>query len=192
MGTALIVLVLASGWRLLAVQDFGLSNFSPIMALAFCGGVYLNRRSLWLVPLAALFLSDVYIDRFYSSVYHYDWSISSAALRALCFAAGTGFGLLVSKKRSWKGIAGGLLASSFLFYFVTNTASWATDAGYAHSLAGWWQAMTVGHPLYPPTLFFFKNTIASDVFFTAAFSLAMEYRALRQGLPSLVAKQRSA
>ena len=192
MTTALIVLVLASGWRLLAVHDFGLSNFSPIMALAFCSGVYLNRKSLWLVPLAALFLSDLYIDHFYRSIYHYDWSLGSAFLRALCFAAGTGFGLLVAKRRSWAGMGAGLLGSSLLFYFVTNTASWATDAGYSQTLAGWWQAMTVGHPLYPPTLFFFKNTLASDVFFTAIFSTVMEYRALRLGTPSLLARQRSA
>ncbi len=66
-------------------------------------------------------------------------------------------------------------ASSLLFYLVTNTDSWLGDAGYSHDAAGWWQAMTVGHPEFPPTLYFFRNTLVSDLLFTAVFALAMEY-----------------
>ena len=189
---ALIVLVLAAGWRLFILQVPDLSNFSPIMALAFCSGVYFRKRSLWIVPVAALLLSDLYIDHWYAQVYHYDWSVRDAAIRILCFAAGLGFGLAVSGHRSWLNLASGLLGSSILFYLGTNTAAWSVDAAYAHTFAGWWQAMTVGHPQYPPTLFFFRNTLLSDVFFTGAFALAMEYRALKSGETSLLSKRASA
>ena len=73
-----------------------------------------------------------------------------------------------------------------LFYLVTNTASWASDAGYAHDAAGWWQAVTVGHPEFYPTLFFFRNTLLSDLLFTAGFAVAMEYALLRKGETSLL------
>ena len=46
--------------------------------------------------------------------------------------------------------------------------------------------MTVGHPQYYPTLFFFRNTLVSDLLFTACFALAMEYASLRRGEPSLL------
>ncbi|MFA5056849.1 MAG: DUF6580 family putative transport protein, partial [Opitutaceae bacterium] len=78
------------------------------------------------------------------------------------------------------------LGGSLLFYFATNTASFLGDAFYAKTLTGWWQAMTVGHPEFPPTLFFFRNTMVSDLLFTATFALAMEWTALRANLPSLL------
>ena len=63
------------------------------------------------------------------------------------------------------------------------------DAFYAKTLAGWWQAMTVGHPEFPPTLLFFRNTLASDLLFTGIFVLAMESAALRAGQPSLLTRK---
>ena len=86
----------------------------------------------------------------------------------------------------------GALAGSLFFYLVTNTASFLGDATYAHTAAGWWQAMTVGHPEFPPTILFFRNTLISDLAFTGLFALAMERAALRTGSPSLLAKPVSA
>jgi len=183
---AILALVLAAGWRIFALYVPELSNFSPIMALAFCAGVYSKNRWMWLVPFVALVVSDLYIDHYYATVYHYEWSLGGAGLRILCFAAGLGIGILVSGRRNWMNLAGGALAGSVLFYLVTNTASWAGDMGYAHDAAGWWQAVTVGHPEYYPTLFFFRNTLVSDLVFTGCFALAMEYASLRKGDPSLL------
>jgi hypothetical protein len=69
---------------------------------------------------------------------------------------------------------------------VTNTQSWWTDLGYAKTAAGWWQALTVGHPEFPPTLLFFRHSLVSDLVFTAAFVLVMEYRARQAHQPSLL------
>jgi hypothetical protein len=157
------------------------------MALAFCAGAYTRNRWMWLAPFAALILSDLYIDRYYASVYHYEWSTQGAILRILCFAAALGLGALISARRNWLNLLGGTLAGSFFFYVVTNTASWKGDAGYTQNAAGWWQALTVGHPEFYPTLFFFRNTLASDLLFTGCFALVMEYAALRRGEPSLLA-----
>ncbi len=189
---ALVILVLAAAWRIFTLHVPALSNFSPLMALAFCGGVYFRGRWLWLVPLAALTLSDLYIDHYYATQYHYEWTVGGAVLRALCFAAAAGFGQLVSTRRSWLNLFSGSLGGSVLFYLVTNTASWLGDAGYAHNAAGWWQALTVGHPQFQPTLFFFRNTLVSDLLFTGVFALAMESVAQRRGAPSLLAGRTSA
>jgi hypothetical protein len=186
MPIAILVLVLAAGWRVFTLYVPALSNFSPVMALAFCAGAYCASRWMRLAPFAALVASDLYIDRYYATVYHYEWSAGGAALRILCFAAAVGIGIIVSRRRNWVSLFGGALAGSVLFYLVTNTASWHGDMGYAHDAAGWWQAMTVGHPQYYPTLFFFRNTLVSDLLFTACFALAMEYALLRRGVPSLL------
>jgi len=188
---ALTVLILAAGWRILAVYVAELANFSPLMALVFCSGVYFRDGRRWLVPFAALVLSEIYINHYYAVEYHYAWHPSGLALRLLCFAGGLGLGLALARRRTWFNLAGGALASSVLFYLVTNTAAWCESfAGatpYAQSLAGWWQALTVGHPGYPSTLFFFRNTLVSDLVFTGAFVLAMETVARRRGAPSLLA-----
>jgi len=186
MPLAIFVLVLAAAWRVGALYVPPLSNFSPVMALAFCAGAYYRRGWMWLAPFAALILSDLYIDRYYATVYHYEWTGAAAGLRILCFAGALGLGTLISRRRNWLNLLGGALAGSLLFYLVTNTVSWLGDAAYAHDAAGWWQAMTVGHPQFYPTLFFFRNTAASDLVFTGAFALAMEYALLRRGEPSLL------
>jgi hypothetical protein len=187
MPLAIAILVLAAGWRVFTLYVPQLSNFSPVMALAFCAGAYSRRGWLWLAPFGALILSDLYIDRYYAVTYHYEWTAAGAVLRILCFAAALGIGFLVSRRRNWLNLLGGTLAGSVVFYLVTNTASWIGDAGYAHDFAGWLQALTVGHPQFYSTLFFFRNTFLSDVLFTGCFALAMEYASLRRGDPSLLA-----
>src|SRR5271167_4246330 len=95
---AILVLVLAAGWRVFALYIPELSNFSPVMALAFCAGAYTRNRWMWVAPFAALILSDLYIDSYYASVYHYEWSTGGAVLRIACFAAALGIGIAVSRR----------------------------------------------------------------------------------------------
>ena len=108
-------------------------------------------------------------------------------MRASVFAAALGIGALVARRKSWLNLFAGCLGGSMLFYSVTNTSSWVVDPFYAKSVAGWWQALTVGHPGFPPTLYFFRNTLVSDLLFTGVFVAVMEWRARRIGAPSLLA-----
>jgi hypothetical protein len=186
---ALVMIVLAAGYRVLAVHEPAMSNFAPLMALTFCGGMYFRDRRLWLVPFIALVISDVYVDRYYAQQYGYLWTASGAVVRALCFIVALGLGYLVSRSKTWLNVFSGVLGGAVFFYLVTNTQSWISDLSYAKTAAGWWQAMTVGHPEFPPTLVFFRNSLISDFLFTAAFVLVMEYRALRQEQPSLLKRQ---
>ena len=54
MRTAIILIVLATLYRLLPTVDLSLSNFSPVMAIGFCGAVYFRNRWMWLIPFAIL------------------------------------------------------------------------------------------------------------------------------------------
>ncbi|HZP61125.1 MAG TPA: DUF6580 family putative transport protein [Opitutaceae bacterium] len=186
---ALGLILLAVVWRIVAVFAPELSNFSPLMALTFCGAVYFRDKRLWLVPFLALSVSDFWIDWHYASVMHYGWSLGDALVRTGCFAAGLGIGLLVARRKNWLTLLGGALGASLLFYFVTNTQAWFGDAFYPKTLAGWWQALTVGHPEYPPTLLFFRNTLLSDLLFTGLFAGIMELAARRRGEESRLARQ---
>jgi hypothetical protein len=190
MPVAVIFILLSVAWRLAAAFTPALANFSPLMALTFCGGVYFRDKRLWLVPFLALSLSDLWLDWHYATTLHYTWGLGGLLARTVCFAAGLGLGALAARRKTWPILFGGALGSSLMFYFVTNTQEWFGDVNYyPKTLATWWQAMTVGHPQFPPTLFFFRNTLASDLLFTGAFALAMELAARRRGDDSLLARR---
>ena len=183
---AIVLIVLALLYRLLPTIDMAWANFPPMMALAFCGSVYFRDRRLWLLPFAGLCLTDLYINWFYAREYHYHMDLGGYVARAACFAAGLALGAWVSRRKSWLWLLNGSLLGAVLFYLVTNTQSWFGDAFYAKTLAGWWQAMTVGHPEFPPTIFFFRNTLFGDLMFTGLFAGVMEWLAQRSNEPSLL------
>lgn len=187
-----VLILVAAGWRVAAAWEPSLANFAPLMALAFCGGVYFRERRMWLVPFAALTLSDLYLDHYYASQFGYEWTFGAAGIRALCFALAIFLGWAVSHRKNWLNLFAGTLGGALFFYLVTNTHAWWYDLSYAKTAAGWWQSMTVGHPQFPPTLLFFRNSLASDLFFTGLFAVAMEYRALRSAQPSLLTRRASA
>ena len=186
MPVAVILIILATLYRLLATVDLGLANFSPIMAIAFCGAVYFRQRWMRVIPFVALALSDIYINNFYAREYGFDWPLSGLLARTACFAVALLIGAWVAQRKSWLNLLNGGLLGAIIFYFVTNTQSWAADPFYAKTLAGWWQALTVGHPEYPPTVFFFRNTLFGDLMFTGLFAGIMEWLAHRKGEPSLL------
>jgi hypothetical protein len=186
---ALVVLLLAAGWRVLAIHAPALSNFAPLMALTFCAAVYFPDKRMWLVPFAALLLSDLYLDYHYAAAYGETWVWPSVLVRLVCFGLALPVGQLVARHKSWLNLLSGALAGAIFFYLATNTDAWLRDPMYAKTGAGWWQAMTVGRPEFPPTLVFFRNTLVSDLLFTGVFALAMEFAALRAGHVSLLRRR---
>lgn len=183
---ALALLVFGAGWRIVAAHVPALANFAPLMALTFCGAVYFRDKRMWLVPFGALMLSDLYLDHHYAVMYQEEWTWPSVAIRAICFGLALPLGRLVAHHKSWLTLLGGSLAGALFFYLATNSDAWIRDPYYAKTAAGWWQAMTVGRPEFPPTLLFFRNTLVSDLLFTGSFALVMEYAALRAAAASLL------
>ncbi len=183
---AIVLIVLALLYRLLPTLDMTWSNFPPMMAIAFCGAVYFRDRRLWWLPFAGLCLTDLYINWFYAREYGYHMELGAYLARAASFAVALGLGAWISRKKSWLGLLNGTLLGALLFYIITNTQSWFGDAFYAKTLAGWWQALTVGHPEYPPTFLFFRNTLFGDLMFTGLFVGVMEWFAKRADEPSLL------
>ncbi len=189
---AIALILFAASWRVIAVFAPALSNFAPLMALTFCGAVYFRDKRLWFVPMLALTLSDFFLNSYYAATFHTTWTWVGELIRLGCFAAALPIGRIVAANKNWLNLFSGAIAGSVLFYLVTNSEAWLSDPVYAKTAAGWWQAMTVGHPTYAPTLFFFRNTFVSDLAFTGLFAVAMEYTARRTGRESLLAKQTTA
>ncbi len=183
---AVILIVLALAYRLLPTVDLAWANFPPMMALAFCGAVYFRDKRLWWLPFLGLCLTDLYINWFYAREYGYHMDVAAYVARAASFGLALAIGAWISRRKSWLWLLNGTLVGAILFYLITNTQSWFGDAFYAKTLAGWWQAMTIGHPEFPPTITFFRNTLFGDLMFTGLFAGIMEWLAKRADEPSLL------
>ena len=125
-------------------------NFTPIGAIALFGGAYLGRQALgFAVPLGALLLSDAVIG-FHSGM---PFVYASVALIVV-------IGWAIRTRRTVVGIAAAALASSVLFFAVTNFGVWLTSGMYPPTLAGLAACYVAAIP-------FFQNTLAGDLFFSA-------------------------
>ncbi|HEX5400177.1 MAG TPA: DUF6580 family putative transport protein [Verrucomicrobiae bacterium] len=145
-------------------------NFSAIYAFVFCAGVYFRGATAWWLPLGVMLATDVALN-----IFHYHVSpvgfylLLNYAVFALLIALGKWFGRRAS---FFKLLSGGLLGA-VIFYLVTNSLSWFQDSAYAKTIAGWIQALTLGHPeIHPTTWEFFRNTLFSTGLFTALFVAA--------------------
>ena len=192
MPLALALMLLAAGWRVIGAHIPAFANFAPLMALTFCGAVYFRDKRMWLVPFIALALSDLYLDSYYARTFGETWTAQSVAVRLGCFALALPLGSLVATRKNWVSLFGGALVSSILFYVATNTDAWRHDPHYAQNAAGWLQALTIGRPEFPPTIWFFRNTLASDLVFTGLFAFVMEFSARKRGELSLLPKNATA
>jgi hypothetical protein len=148
-------------------------NFTPVGAMALFGGACLaDRRLALFVPLAALFLSDLFIG-----------------LHALMpvvygsFAANVLLGRWLRSRRTVANTAAITLAGSVQFFAVTNIACWLLY--YPPTIEG------LG-VCYIGAIPFFQNTLLGDVVFATALfgTLAVAERGfpiLREPAPTTVA-----
>lgn len=178
---SLLIVVLAA-WRVAAADQIGWANFVPMTALAFCLAVYIADRRWWLVPIVALVLSDFWLHQHFAHLSGAGLSGSDYLARIGSLGLALGIGAVVARRRNVVTVGAGAIGASLLFYIITNTTSWLADPFYVKSAAGWWQALTVGHPEHPPTLWFFRNALVGDLLFTGAFAAVAELtrRAVKQ------------
>ena len=101
MRSAIALILLATGYRVVAAWNPELVNFSPLMALAFCGAVYFRHRWMWLVPFVALSASDLYLDHYHATQFGYTWELGGVVVRTLCFVAALVLGWTVARHKSW-------------------------------------------------------------------------------------------
>jgi len=144
------------------------SNFSAIYAFAFCAGAFFPGALAWWLPLGTMLASDVALNVFY---YHMAPLGFYLILNYAVYAVLIGLGRWLGRRAPfWKLFLGGLLGA-VIFYLVTNTLAWLQDPAYVKTIAGWIQALTVGHPeIHPTTWEMFRNTLSSGGLFTALFA----------------------
>jgi hypothetical protein len=143
-------------------------NFAPIAAMALFGGAHFkDKRAAVLVPLAAMFLSDLIIGLHGLIPVVYG---SFAAIACL--------GMLLRDRIKPGTVAAAALGGSALFFITTNFGVWALGSTYPKTPSGLMACYTAAIP-------FFGNTLCGDMFYAGALFGAMalaetEFPAVRE------------
>jgi uncharacterized membrane protein (UPF0136 family) len=149
-------------------------NFAPIAAMALFGGAcFADKRMAFLVPLAAMLLSDlgILLSGDMSQGLH-----PTLLAVYVSFTLIVCLGLKLRRRRRALPIAVATLASSVLFFVLTNFGVWALDSMYPKS----WDGLVA---CYVAAIPFFHNTLLGDAMYTTVLfgSLALA----EKGLPAL-------
>ena len=124
-------------------------NFTPIGAMALFGAAHLGRKPLaFAAPLGALLLSDLILG-FYSGMW-----VQYAAVALVVLL---GWAMLTRVGPLSVGFAA--IASSVLFFAVTNFYVWLQSGMYPRTPGGLAACYVAAIP-------FFQNTLAGDLFFS--------------------------
>ena len=125
-------------------------NFAPIGGLALFSGANFKNKIALLIPLSAMFISDIFLGFHKTVPYVYVSFIIIALIGGLI------------KNNKWQSLALASLTSSVLFFLITNLGVWATGTMYVKNLDGLLQSYAMGLP-------FFRNTVLSDLFYSFSF-----------------------
>lgn len=167
------VVLFAALSRLLMTE---LPNVSPLGAMALFGGAYFSKRYLAvLIPLLALWVSDVVLNNTIYAAYFegFSWFGTPVVYLSIIMIALMGTKLL--KKIKVKNLLIASLLTSLVFFLITNLGSWWALPMYTKDITGIIAAYAAGLP-------FFLSTILSNLFFTAV--LFGGYELAKQRLPA--------
>jgi len=139
-------------------------NVAPIAAIALFAGTYFKRKKLaFLFPITILLISDIFIG-------FYDFALMLGVYIAFVIITMIGFWLKKNVKTST--VIAGSLASSVLFFIITNFAVWAQGLWYPISTGGLIQCYAMAIPFFRYEVL---GTLAFSAFFFGAYSVYLKY-----------------
>ena len=135
------------------------NNFAPVLALCLMGSAYFTRKWMaFLFPAAILLISDLFIEG--------GRPIEMIGVYFSYFLVIL-LGFNLQNKVKPLRVLTITLSSSLLFFIITNFACWYGSAFYTQDLNGLILNYTGALPFY-------RNSLASDLFFSGVFFTAFE------------------
>ena len=145
-------------------------NVSPVAAMALFGGAYFaDKRLAFIVPFVALFLSDLVLGLHNSMIFVYAG-----------FALTVAIGFMLKNKITLTNTSFAVVASSILFFILTNFGAWLTSALYAKTAEGLMQAFVAGIPFFQNSLL--GNLVYAAVIFSGYHLLQNNIAALKESV----------
>ena len=137
-------------------------NFTPIAAMALFGGAWLtNKKLAFLLPLLAMFISDLILELAAGIGFH-----NTILYVYASFIVMTLLGIYIRNNAKTSHVILASLISSILFFLITNFGVWAAS-GFESGRQGLLATYAAGIPFYNNSVFgsFFLNTIIGDLFY---------------------------
>ncbi len=166
-----ILVALATISKLLFAAKIEWSGFSPIIAIALFSGMIIKDKSKsFLLPLVALFVSDMLIQAFYqlgwfpfAGIYAHQW---------------VNYGILLSvtllgwalKGRNYSSLLTGAIAAPTLFFLISNFLVWSGHGGLQRPLT--FNGLIL---CYGDALPFYKHALAGTLLFLPALLFLYNY-----------------
>lgn len=134
----------------------GSFHFTPVAAALLFFGAKMPRKQAW-IPVALFTAIDIMLNRAYGY-----GATTETLIVAGWYAAIVLFGSFALKTPSVLRVGGAALTSSVSFFLVSNFSVWANWNMYPKSFDGLVACYVAALP-------FFRNTLISDLLFSAAF-----------------------
>lgn len=135
-------------------------NFSPIAGMALLGGAVMGKKAwAFILPIGALFLSDICFQLFTNTPGFYGWG---QLLNYGAFALIVVLGIVALRKINVKSVVLTSLAASVVFFIISNFGVWLFAGGiapYTYNSAGLMNTFVLGIP-------FFGNTLIGDLVYS--------------------------
>jgi hypothetical protein len=155
LGILVLMILLAAFSRVIPHMP----NFSPLGAIGLFGAAYFTYKwQAFLIPIAATWLSDLYINNVIYAQYYseFTWFYQGFYWQYGSYLLITLAGLFIFKKVNPQRVAAAALTSSLLFFLVSNFGVWASGALYPKTFDGLITCYIAGIP-------FLKGTLLGDL-----------------------------
>ncbi len=127
------------------------ANFAAVTGATLAGALYGQSRYRWLIPMLGMFFSDLIIGFYHPAIMV---SVYGSFIAIYCI------GLMLRKEKTILNGFAAALASSIIFFVITNGSVWLFGSLYPHTVSGLGSAYVLAIP-------FFKSTVAGDLFYFA-------------------------
>lgn len=161
-----LMIVLAGLSRLLPHPP----NFAPIGGMALFGAAYFSRRYwAFIIPIATMWISDLILNNVVYGQYfdHFVWFYSGSIFTYGAFAIIVLMGLKTLKNVKPANLFVSVIASSIIFFIVSNFGVWLSSGMYPHSFEGLMVCYSAAIP-------FFHNTLLGDILYSGVLFGAFE------------------
>lgn len=160
-----LLVIAAASTRALPYLIPHIWNFTAVGALAiFAGALFSNKRLAFIMPLAAMAISDLFIGNGFSLLVY------------LGFTAMVACGFLLREKVNVTNIVLASFISASVFYLITNFAFFYPISLYPHNISGVLTSYAAGLPFFRNMLV--GNLVFSAILFSSFYLLAKKYPAL--------------
>lgn len=133
-------------------------NTTPVTAIAFAAGKYVGPLWAVAIPLIVMVAADLVIG-------FYDWKVLVSVYASVAMIGGVS---IFARRMKPAIVLLLVMASSILFFLVTNFAVWAASTWYPPTLEGLIASYVAGLP-------FLRNMFIGDLFYAASLLGAFEW-----------------